>query len=218
MGIEAVKTAWLLLPVAAACVAQTPDREVPFDNTLVRVVQVHRAMPGVKTRPHQHDINRVMIYLNSGGQTVTWEGGQVEKQTWKAGEALWSPRGGIHVAEITGAEPARIVEVELKGEGPAAIAARSPRDPEVADPKHFSVDFANAQVRVVRLRLAAGEQTLKLEHGKPRITTYLTAQEVEINGKRETRRAGQVDWRDPGAEAIRNPGPGAVEAIFIYLN
>ena len=52
----------------ACSFAPAQDREVPVDNEWAKVVQVHRAMPGVKTRPHLHAMNRAMIQLNAGWQ------------------------------------------------------------------------------------------------------------------------------------------------------
>jgi hypothetical protein len=222
MGTEAVRVLAIVSMMAIGSLAQ--DREVPIDNRLVKVIQVHRAMPGVKTRPHRHEMNRVMIYLNAGGQNITWEeGGRLEKLVWKAGEALWSPRGGMHVAEITGSEPARIVEVELKreaGKWPATVSARNPVE---LDARHYSVDFERPQVQVLRVRLGAGEKTPMIEHSMPRLVTYLTEQDLEISPaggptRREARRAGQVEWLEPAVESIRNAGPSPAEAVVIYFN
>ncbi len=205
---------------AAAVFAQ--DREVPIDNELAKVIQVHRAMPGVKTRPHRHEMNRVMIYLNAGGQNITWDDGRLEKLVWKAGEVLWSARGGMHVAEITGSEPARIVEVELKREASTLPATLSPRDPVKVDARHYSIDLENPQVRVTRVRLGAGETTPVVEHSLVRLVTYLTDQEIEVKPEHgqariEKHQAGQIEWRKPSVESVRNVGAGAAEAVAIYF-
>lgn len=211
----------------AAAFAWTPfgiaqDREVPIDNQFVRVVQVHRAQPGVKTRPHIHKMNRVMIYLNAGGQTVEHEDGRVEKVVWKGGEALWSPRVGIHTAEITGIEPARIVEVELKRDASKVLVPFGDRDPVRIDPKHYTVDFENPQVRVTRVRIGPGERTPVVQHALVRLVTYLTDHDLEItpdqgSPRKEQRKAGQIEWLDPASESLRNTGTNSTEAVVIYL-
>ena len=209
---------YLLIP--ALLLAQ--DREVPIDNQFVKVVQVHRATPGVKTRPHRHAMNRVMIYLNAGGQNITYEDGRVEKLVWRAGEALWSPQGGIHVAEITGSEAARIVEVELKRTASKVLMAPSARAPERLDPRHYTVDFENEQVRVTRLHLGPGEKTPMVDHKLARLITYLTNHDLELTSeqgtsRREQRPAGKVEWLDPAVESARNASATATEAVVIYF-
>lgn len=205
----------------------TPEREIPIHNDMVRVVQVHRAEPHKTTRPHTHEMNRVMLYLNAGGQTVihTGEGGRVEKIVWKAGQALWSPAAGMHTAEITSSEPAKIVEIELHNVPGGRATVWPARDPVKADPGHYLVDFENTQVRVVRRRLAPGESTALVDHGAaPRIVTYLTPHEIELRAKdgatrRLTRPAAKVEWI-PGGEAPlaeRNAGSAVAEAIIVYL-
>jgi predicted metal-dependent enzyme (double-stranded beta helix superfamily) len=208
----------LLIP--ALLLAQ--DRDVPIDNQFVRVVQVHRAMPGVKTRPHRHAMNRVMIYLNAGGQNIIYEDGRVEKLVWKAGEALWSPQGGMHIAEITGSEPARIVEVELKRSASKVLLTPSARAPERLDPRHYTVDFENDQVRVTRVRLGPGEKTPMVEHKLARLVTYLTDHDLELTSeqgtsRREQRPAGKVEWVGPAVESTHNAGAAAAEAVVIYF-
>jgi predicted metal-dependent enzyme (double-stranded beta helix superfamily) len=215
-----MKTPAKLLVLASLAFAQ--DRETPVDNQFVQVIQVHRAMPGVKTRPHRHAVNRVMIYLNAGGQNITYEDGKVEKLVWKAGQALWSPAGGMHVAEIQGSEPARIVEVELKREASKRLIPFSGRDPVRIDPKHYTVDFEKPQVRVTRVRLGPGEQTPVVDHNLARLVTYLTEHDIEVTPehgapRQEHRRAEQVEWLEPAVESIRNTGARPAEAVVIYF-
>jgi hypothetical protein len=215
-----VKLIYAAIPWTVLLCAQ--DREVPINNQFVRVVQVHRAMPGVKTRPHVHKMNRVMIYLNAGGQTVTHEDGRVEKVVWKAGEALWSPQVGIHVAEITGLEPARIVEVELKREASKVVIPFGDRDPVRADTRHYTVDFENPQVRVTRVRLGPGERTPLVTHALARLVTYLTAHDVEVtpeggSPRRLQQPAEKVEWLEPATESVRNVSSTPAEAVVIYF-
>lgn len=215
MKLPAV-TAVLVLSIFAQ------DRDIPLDNQFVKVIHVHRAMPGVKTRPHRHAMNRVMLYLNAGGQDITYEDGKVEKLRWKAGEALWSPAGGIHVAEIQGSEPARIVEIELKREASKVLIPFPARDAVRVDPRHYTVDFDKPQVRVTRLRLGPGEKTPVIDHHLVRLVTYLNDQELEVTPEhgapqKRQRKAEQVEWLDPAVESVRNAGSRAAEAVILYF-
>lgn len=215
-------TAARAIAFAAAVLAFGQDRDVPIDNRFVKVVQVHRAMPGVKTRPHLHAMNRVMIYLNAGGQTISYEDGKVDKLVWKAGEVLWSPRGGMHVAEIAAGEPARIVEVELKGGAGKRLTGLPPRDPVKVDARHYALDFENDQVRVVRVKLGPGEKTPVVEHTWARVVVYLTGHDLEVTAgdgsrRRLQRSAEKVEWVEPSIESVRNAGTQATDAVVIYL-
>src|SRR5690349_13684444 len=100
----------VVLVCAAGAGAQTL-----IDNDQVRVLKVVDK-PHVKTSPHDHKINRVMIYLNPGKQEVI-SGGKTSYLEYKAGQALWSPATATHTAEVVSPDPVTIVEVELKKQG-----------------------------------------------------------------------------------------------------
>src|SRR5512144_3195735 len=135
----------LLAAGAAALMAQ--DSRPAIDNDQVRVLVVTQA-PHQKTRLHEHNVNRVMIYLQPGKQNCDYpESKKKTVLTWKAGEAKWSPAGGKHIAEIVSDNPVTIVEVELKKPGDAAKRAATPLDPVKLDPKEYKVVFENDQVR-----------------------------------------------------------------------
>src|SRR3954453_4064654 len=85
----------------------TAGAQTLIDNDQVRVLKVVD-QPHVKTKPHEHKINRVMVYLDAGKQEFV-SGGKTTPLQYKAGEALWSPAGGTHVAEMVCATPVRIV-------------------------------------------------------------------------------------------------------------
>ena len=63
----------LLLATAAGLSGQ--DRQVPIDNDQARVLKVV-AQPHAKGQPHEHKVNRVMIYLTPGRQEITPAGRQ----------------------------------------------------------------------------------------------------------------------------------------------
>src|SRR5215472_6922123 len=101
------RTAFLLLP--AAIFAQSP---AIVDNAAVRILNALDA-PHKPTPLHQHDFNRVMVYLDTGDQDITIDG-KVEHHHWKAGDVVWSPVGPMHISENVGAANLRIIEIELK--------------------------------------------------------------------------------------------------------
>jgi quercetin dioxygenase-like cupin family protein len=190
----------VLLPLAAIAGFAIAESTTPIDNDQVKVIHAHEN-PHVKTRLHQHKVNRVMIYENAGKQIIAEEGGAQRTLDFKAGDVKWSPAGGMHTAEIVSNGPVSIVEVELKKAGktdwkPGAL------DPVKVDPKHYKIEFENNQVRVLRVKIGPHETAPMHEHGLNRVVVYLTDQEIKVtskDGKVEVARhkAGDVSWGAP---------------------
>ena len=50
---------------------------------------------------HQHDMNRVMVYLQSGRQRFEYQDGKPPAVfDWKAGQVVWSPSSGMHSPQV----------------------------------------------------------------------------------------------------------------------
>ncbi len=75
------KIEWMILLAAGALSAQ----DVKFDTPEARVVEVVTS-PGQRSPMHEHHLNRVLIYLDNGHQTLTDAGGQVEDVRFHAGD------------------------------------------------------------------------------------------------------------------------------------
>jgi quercetin dioxygenase-like cupin family protein len=188
----------------------------------VEIVKVV-AEPAHTTGDHEHKINRVMIYLDAGGQVVTYkEGGRVVEEKWAAGQALWSPAEGMHRVAYQTAAPVTLVKVELQRMAPLGGDALGPLDPVKVDPKHYAADFENAQVRVIRVKVGAGESMPLHAHARPRAVVYLTdanfEQTLEDGTKAESlRKRGDVVWSGGAVRhAERNRG-GAFEGVVVEL-
>jgi uncharacterized RmlC-like cupin family protein len=207
-----------LLAAAAAFSAETTT---PLDNDQVKVLKVTQD-PHVKTRLHQHKINRVMIYLQAGRQTIEPQGGKTVKMDWKPGEAKWSPAGGMHIAEITSDKPVTIVEVELKKPGSSAKAPASPLDPVKLDPKSYKVEMENDQVRVLRVKIGPHKAVPLHEHMLNRVVVYLTDQNFRVttpDGKAEAvqHKAGDVSWGEPTKHKEENLSDKPFEVVVVEL-
>lgn len=132
----------LFLAVSLLCPSLWGQRTVPIENEFVRVVSVvdqHAAKPGTV---HEHQENRVMIYLDAGDINIRYSdpGRKNEDQRWKAGDIGWSPAGGLHTSQHVSEAPTRIVEIELRKPGSGGSIA--------GVPAAFAID--NPQVRVYR--------------------------------------------------------------------
>jgi uncharacterized RmlC-like cupin family protein len=211
----------VIFSLAFASLAFSAERvATPIDNDQVRVLDV-TVQPGEKTRLHEHKINRVMIYLDAGSQHFEYQGKGPADLKWKAGQALWSPAAGMHIAEVTSTKPVRIIEVELK-KPKGGQQASGALDPVKIDPKHYHVDFENDQVRVVRVKIGPGETAPKHEHKLNRVVVYLTDQDFRVtnaDGKVETphHKAGDVGFSGAATHTELNVSKKPFEVIVVEL-
>lgn len=200
------------------------DDRVQVDNDIVRILKVVDAPHRGKGAMHRHDVNRVMIYLDSGDVTLSYEDGGKDQQHWKPGQVAWSPAGARHTSENVGDAPIRIVEIELKKPAPAVPVARKRElDPVAADPRHNVLLFENSQVRVFRSWRKAGAKEPLHEHtGQGRAAVLLTDLHVIAklsDGTKSTLQgsAGDVFWSPPVAHSSTNLGPAKFETLVVEV-
>ena len=215
----AILFAFFALKSDVSFLAQTARTVV--ENDQVKVLSVDVA-PHQKTRLHDHKVNRVMIYLQPGMQRIDYQAGKKTVLNWEAGEAKWSPASGMHIAEITSDQPVTIVEIELKNAGTTAKAGSQALDPLKVDPKHYKMEFENAQVRVFRVKLGPKESIPLHEHALNRVVTYLTSQKVKIttpDGKSEIsqHQPGDASWGGPAKHTEENLNDSLMEALVVEL-
>jgi uncharacterized RmlC-like cupin family protein len=197
------------------------QNNVVLENEHVRVLKV-TSNPGTRTRMHDHKMNRVMIYLQPGAQDFEFQDGKRSSIQWKAGQPLWSPAAPMHVAINRSPAPVTIVEIELKNKGTAARAAQSPLDPLRVDPKHYTLEFENDQVRVVRVKLEGKNAIPMHEHTMFRVSTNLTAQDFRVTAADGTvtdvkRGPGEAAWGAPSKHKEENLSAQPFEAIMVEL-
>jgi quercetin dioxygenase-like cupin family protein len=208
----------LLLLAAMPLFSQ--GRKPDLENDQVRVLVVTE-QPHVKTSLHKHDVNRVMIYLNAGKQEFVTEGKNSEV-VYKAGEAKWSPAGGMHTAELMSSEPMKIVEVEIKKPGDPAKVINTALDPPKIDKQDYHVEFENNQVRVVRVKMAAHRKVPEHEHQLNRVVVYLSDQDGTMtmpDGQttKAQHKPSEVSWGGPVKHREENLMDKPFEAIVVEL-
>ncbi len=200
------------------------DDRVKVDNDVVRILKV-LDVPHHQGVMHRHEINRVMIYLDPGDITLSYEDGRKEEQHWKAGQVSWSPAGDRHTSENVGSAPIRIIEIELKKPAPAKPPVRRRElDPIVIDPAHNILLFENPQVRVFRSwREAGGAEPMHEHVGSGRALALLTDIDVKVkmpDGTVSTlqKPQGDVLWTGPVVHSAANVGPKKFEMIVVEVN
>ena len=216
-----MKLTAILMLCGGAVLAQPAADSIKIDNEFVRVLFL-TDQPRTKTPLHRHELNRVMIYLDSIQLVLRYQDGEVDRQNWRRGQVAWSPGGRLHTGENLMDRTARVVEVELRKPPSGKPFGTSVRDPLKVNPKNVKVEFENEYVRVLRCKYAANVREPMHQHlNEGRLTVALDDVELKVTtqgGEDRTARltAGQAAWSTGpaihGAEANR-----AVELIVIEL-
>ena len=192
-----------------------------LENDQVKVIRALEK-PHVKGKFHAHAQNRVLIYLQPGRQRFEYQDGrQPEVFHWKAGEVKWSPANGMHSPEVISNDAFNIVEIELKRPGTGKTIT-SNLDPVKIDPKHYKLEFENAQVRVLRVKIEAHGTAPMHEHSLNRVTVFLTDQEFRVKDshgeiKIMKHKAGDAVWGTPTTHTEENLSNNPFEVVAIEL-
>jgi len=211
--------ALLLLGAALASIPTNPSA-VLIENNEVKVARALEKNQ-VVGKFHQHDMNRVMIYLQSGRQRFEYQDGrQPAVFDWKAGQVVWSPPSGMHSPEVLDHD-FDIIEIELKNPG-TDKAITGDLDPLKVDPGHYTLEFENPQVRVLRVRIPPHGVAPMHAHPTDRVTVFLTDQNFQTKdstGKVTTveHKAGDVAWGTPIEHTEQNLSDQPFEAVTVEL-
>jgi uncharacterized RmlC-like cupin family protein len=192
-----------------------------FENDQVKVVRALEKAH-VKGKFHEHKMNRVMVYLQSGKQRFEYQDGRKpEVFDWKEGQVEWSPADGMHSPEVLTDTPFNIIEVELKTPA-AGKTITSKLDPVKVDPKHYKVAFENDQVRVLRVKIEGHGVAPMHEHSLNRVTVYLTDQDFSAkdshgNATTAKHKAGEALWGTPITHTETNLSDQPFEVVVVEL-
>jgi quercetin dioxygenase-like cupin family protein len=211
--------AFLLLAATLTPIPVNPSAPL-FENDQVKVT---RAMEkrGVQGKFHQHDMDRVMVYLQSARQQFEYQDGRkTEVFDWKAGQVEWNPPTGMH-SPLALDHDFNIVEIELKNSGTSKAIA-SNLDPLKVDPNVYKLEFENPQVRVLRVTIPPHASTPMHAHSTNRVTVLLTDQKFQTkdaSGKTAMveHKAGDVVWGTPTEHAEQNLSDEPFEAVTVEV-
>jgi hypothetical protein len=211
--------ALLLLGAALASIPTAPSG-VLFENNEVKVARALEKAHALG-KFHQHEMNRVMVYLQPGRQRFQYQDGrQPAVFDWKAGQAVWSPPSGMHAPEVLDHD-FNIIEIELKTPG-TDKAISGNLDPLKVDPGHYKLEFENPQVRVLRVRIQPHGVAPMHAYSTDRATIFFTDQNFRIKdstGKAETveHKAGDVVWETPIEQTEQNLSNQPFEAVTVEV-
>lgn len=210
----------ILLPLfAAAAAAAFAQTAPPIDNDQAHVMFANDK-PHVKGAPHEHKLNRVMVYLTPGRQEIVSADGKKTTLVFKAGDVKWSPAAGTHTSEVVSDGPVKIVEIEVKKPGDPARRVTTALDPLKVDAKDYKLEFENSQVRVMRVKFPAHGGAPQHEHQLNRVVVYLTDQNSRMtspDGKTDTavHEAGTASWGGPATHVEKSLSDKPFEAIIV---
>jgi hypothetical protein len=212
--------ALLLLGAALTPIPTRPSAAL-FDNNEVKV-SCALEKSHVVGKFHQHEMNRVMVYLQPGRQRFEYQDGrQPAVFDWKAGEVKWSPPTGMHSPQVLDDHDFNIIEIELKTPGTDQPISGN-LDPLRVDPGHYKLEFENPQVRVLRIKIQPHGVVPLHAYSVDRATVFLTDQNFKIKdstGKVETveHKAGDVVWETPTKQTEQNLSSETFEAVAVEI-
>jgi len=211
--------AWLLLGAALAPIPTAPSAPL-LENDQVKVVRALEKSQ-VQGKFHQHEMNRVMVYLQSGQQRFQYQDGRPTiVSDFKAGQVVWSPPTGMHAGYVLDHD-FNIIEIELKTRGTDKKITGN-LDPLKVDPGHYKLEFENPQVRVLRVKVPPHAVLPMHAYTTNRVIILLTDQDFlkkDATGKAETakHKAGEVLWAPPVEQSEQNLSNQPFEALIVQV-
>jgi hypothetical protein len=198
-----------------------PEKLIPAD------VMSYRRRLGDAHGWHNHPLNRVMVYIHTGGELLHYLDGVTEDLKWQAGTVRWSPAAGYHYSEppawkIPAYTGPMIVDIGIKKPGYPGKVAGTALDPLRADHKDFTLVFENSQVRVLRLKMGPRQSVPMHEYTLNRVVVCITEQnvrETSPEGKAEVLqfKAGDASWGGPSKQKLENLNDRPLEAVIVEL-
>ena len=99
----------------------------------------------------------------------------------------------------------------------AAIA----EDAVIADPAHYTVEFENDRVRIIRIKYGPGEKSVMHTHG-PNVSVMLTDGAVRMTFPDGTSqdlpsKVGDAMWEDGSEHLPENPSDEPFEVVLVEL-
>ncbi len=201
-------------------VTADPDHySVEFENDAGRLIRITYG-PGESSVMHRHPPN-CAIFLHDQPVTMESPDGEVtEAQAADVGTVNCT-EGEVHLPTNTGDGEHELILVEFE-EGGMAASDEMPDAPHAltADPDHYSVEFENEAVRLVRVRYGPGETSV-MHHHPAYCAVNIQAQPVTFelpDGSVEDAPGGELgtlNCVDAQMHSPTNNGEGDLDAILI---
>jgi quercetin dioxygenase-like cupin family protein len=188
-----------------------------FENDRVRILRIVYG-PGEESPMHHHP-ESVAVFLTDGQVQMTLPDGSVQDMAVEAGSAFYS-EAREHQPKNIADVPLEVVEIELEPDGSSAGEASGP-DPTVVDADHYTTEFENDRVRIVRIAYGAGEESVMHFHPDS-VAVFLTDHLVQMtmpDGSTQeiSKKAGETLWVPAGQHLPKNIAESPWELILVEL-
>jgi len=204
-----------MLGLLAGAQLAAQNTQPAFENDQVLIGEKHG-------QPHDHKLNRVMIYIGNGGETLHYLDGHDVVLKWGDRDIQWSPASGLHTSEITNKNPVHLIDIGIKKPGDPHKVVSSALDPLRVDPKDYKMELENSQVRVMRVKVGPRQSVPMHEWVVNHVIVYFTdenVRETSPEGKAEVaqHKAGEFTWSGPSKHTLENLSDQPFEAAIVEL-
>lgn len=198
-------------------VTADPDHyTVEFENDVARVLRIAYGA-NERSVMHHHPAN-CFVALSAASVQMTDVEGEATEMTLSLGQ-VGCGDAEDHLPENLLGEPNELILIEFK-EGATAQHAMSNEHPDAvtADPDHYSVEFENDVVRLLRIAYGSGERSVMHYHpancAVPLSAGSWQMTDPEGAAIEDSMSLGEVECVDAGAHLPENKGDAA-ELILI---
>ncbi len=169
--VPAVAVTFALGCSGAEAPAEYPDAvtadpghySVEYENDALRIVRIAYG-PGESSVMHRHPAG-CSIFIHDQAGTMESPDGEVTVTTpSEAGTVTCGTEGNVHLPTNTSGDDLELLLVEFKDGMAGSDAMPEAPHAVVADPAHYSVEFENDVVRMVRVTYGPGETSVMHHH------------------------------------------------------
>lgn len=188
-----------------------------FENERVRILRIDYG-PGEESTMHHHP-ESVAVFLTDGRVQMTLPDGSAEEMAVEAGTAVYTGPEDHQPKNVADA-PLEVVEIELKSDASPAGEASGP-DATVVDADHYTAEFENDWVRILRIAYGAGEESVMHFHPDS-VAVFLTDHMVEMampDGSTQeiSTKAGDTLFVPAGQHLPKNIADSPWELVLVEL-
>jgi hypothetical protein len=193
---------------------QTVPETVQFENEFVKVSEFV-LKSGDKTPLHEGGAR--VVYALSDYKIKWTEGDQVSEKAWQKGNVHWHEAIEHAVENIGETEANYIVVTRKENPLPETGDYSMAKDASQSDTEHATAVFENEHVRVIEVKLAAGDSQ-PMHDGVNRLIYSLSAYEIEytsdqMDTKHMNMNKDDIHWHTADKHAVKNIG----ETLAHYL-
>jgi quercetin dioxygenase-like cupin family protein len=214
-------------PILDATAADPDHYSVEFENDVMQVVRI-RYGPGERSVMHSHPANCNLL-LTDATFIMTPQAGEPTTNNETMG-TINCGDADVHLPENIGGADAEVAFFALKGRdtfdngmpGPPVTGYTETPDAVTADPDHYTTEFENDLLRVVRVHYELGERSVMHAHpaGCVVFLTDDTARFTLPDGTVEEGsgvQAGTVACNPASVHLPENVGDGPIEVTLVEL-